>query len=239
MTKQLPRGIRNANPGNVDRGSDRWLGMAEDQSGDSRFIVFKAPEYGIRCIMRLLITYHERHNLNTLRGILNRWAPAQGKNPTTGVEYTQNTAGYIGHASRLTGLDPDEPLDMFDRETNLRVTKAIIRHENGDPGQHGRPEWWYDEATYDKAAGLAGFAADPKPLTSSRTVGGSLLASAGAAAAVLHETLGDSVGAAAETVSRLSFLPADFTKWIFLAVVFMGSGAAIYARIDDSKRRIT
>jgi len=239
MTKQLPRGLRNFNPGNVDRGTDRWLGMSDDQSGDSRFIVFTAPEYGIRCVMRLLITYHERHGLNTLRGIINRWAPAQGKNPTTGVAYTQNTAGYIGHASRLTGFDPDEQLDLFDRDTNVRITKAIIRHENGDPRSHGLPEFWYDDDMYAKAAALAGFVAEVKPLAKSRTINGSIVAGGAAAAGAIYETLGESVGAATATVERLTFLPPDLAKWIFLAVVLMGTGAAIHARIDDSKKRVT
>lgn len=239
MTKQLPRGVRNFNPGNVDRGTDRWLGMAEDQSGDSRFIVFKAPEFGIRCVMRLLITYHERHGLNTLRGILNRWAPAQGKNPTTGVAYSQNTAGYIGHASRLTGFDPDEQLDLFDTHTNLLVTKAIIRHENGDPRTFGLPEFWYDDATYAKAAALAGLTVEQKPLTKSRTIGGSVTVIAGTVAGALYETMGETVGAATTTVEKLSFLPPDLAKWVFIAVVLMGAGAAIYARVDDEKKRIT
>jgi len=239
MTKELPRGIRNNNPGNVDRGTDRWLGMSADQSGDPRFIVFSTPEHGIRCVMRLLITYHEKHSLNTLRGILNRWAPAKGKNPTTGAEYTQNTAGYIGHASRLSGFDPDEQLDLFDRETNLRVTQAIIRHENGDPRPYDRPEFWFDDDVYTKASALAGFVVDQKPLAKSRTINGSVIAAGGAAAGAIYETLGDSVGAGAAAVEKLAFLPPDLAKWIFLAVVLMGTGAAIHARIADSKKRVT
>lgn len=35
MAKALPRGIRNRNPGNIERESDRWLGMSADQSSDS------------------------------------------------------------------------------------------------------------------------------------------------------------------------------------------------------------
>jgi len=39
----IPRGIRNHNPGNIEKG-DPWQGLAADQSGDPRFAVFAAPE---------------------------------------------------------------------------------------------------------------------------------------------------------------------------------------------------
>lgn len=239
MNKTLPRGYRNFNPGNVDRGTDRWLGMAEDQSGDSRFIIFTAPEYGIRCIMRLLITYYERHGLDTVSKVLNRWAPPQGKDPSTGVSYVQSTEGYIRHVSTLTGWHPDEPLDLFDPMTNLAFTKAIIRHELGDPKRHGMPDEWYEPAVYDKATALAGFEVPQKPLTQSRTIAGSVIAAGGAAAGAIYDTLGDTVGAATEATTRMSFLPENFTNWIFLAIVLMGTGAAVYARIDDRNRRVT
>lgn len=239
MSKRLPRGITNRNPGNIDKGADRWLGMAPDQSGDSRFITFTSAEYGIRCIMRLLITYHEKHGLNTLRGILNRWAPEKGVNPTTGISYTQNTAGYIGHAARLTGFDPDEPLDLFDMHTSVRIAKAIVRHENGNPSSYGYPEFWYEDAVYAKAAALAGFEVSQKPLVKSRTIGGSVVAALGASVGAVYETIGETVEVASETVDKMSFLPPELAKWIFLAVVMMGAGAAIYARIDDRKKRVT
>jgi hypothetical protein len=226
--KPLPRGIRSFNPGNIERTTDRWLGMSADQSSDNRFVVFDGPEFGIRALMRLLINYQERHGLWSLRDMINRWAPP--------IE--NNTTAYVSHASRLTGYDPDERIDILDADTCLRVTKAIIRHENGDPRPHGRPEFWYDEATYDKASALAGFLVEKKPLSQSRTIGGSVIAATGAAAGAIYETLSESVGAATTTVEKMSFLPPDIVKWIFLAVVFMGTGAAIYARIDDSKRRV-
>ena len=72
MTKALPRGIRNNNPGNIERGKDRWLGMSADQSGDPRFLVFDKPEAGLRAIMRLLINYQERHDIKTVRDAINR-----------------------------------------------------------------------------------------------------------------------------------------------------------------------
>ena len=239
MTKKLPRGYRNFNPGNVDRTSERWLGMADDQSSDPRFIVFVSPEYGIRCIMRLLVTYHERHGLDTIRGIIERWAPTNGRNPTTGVAYTQNTSGYVNHVSSITGWHPDEQLDLFNRDTNLVLTKAIIRHELGDPRPFGQPAEWYDEATYVRAVALAGFTADHKPLTQSRTIAGSVLAGAGAVAGAVYESLGETVTGATQAAASLKFLPENWVQYMFLLIVLLGVGRAIYARIDDEKKRVT
>ena len=170
MTKALPRGIRNNNPGNVERGSDRWLGMSADQSADGRFLVFDTPDAGIRCLMRLLINYQERHGIRTLREAINRWAPP-GEN---------NSTAYVQHVSRLTGFDPDEPLDFLDREINVALTRAIVRHENGEPTVYGRKEW-YPADVFERAAVMAGFEPTTKPLAKSRTVAGAVIAAAGAA----------------------------------------------------------
>ncbi|WP_223880896.1 hypothetical protein [Roseococcus microcysteis] len=75
------RGYRNRNPGNLDyhpsinwqgqigRG-DHWLPVAQQ-----RFAAFETHEHGIRALARNLVTYQERHGLNTVRGIINRYAP--------------------------------------------------------------------------------------------------------------------------------------------------------------------
>lgn len=238
-SKQLPRGYRNRNPGNVDRTAERWQGMAEDQSADPRFIVFTTHEYGIRCVMRLLVSYHDRHGLNTIRGVINRWAPPVGKNPATGQAYEQNTSGYVNHVATLTGWHPDEPLDLLDGQTNVRLAKAIIRHELGDPRPFGLPAEWYDKDTYDRAMALAGFEPERKPLKDSRTITGSVLAGAGAVAGAVYESIGETVNGATQATSSLGFLPENWVQHLFLIIVLAGVGRAIYARVQDDKRRVT
>lgn len=112
-----PRGIRNNNPGNIRHG-DSWQGLAPQQP-DSAFCTFIAPEYGIRAMGKILLNYERRYGLNTVRGIISRWAPA--------VE--NNTEAYVQHVATTLGVAPDEPFDVAGRLTVL-VT-AIIRHENG------------------------------------------------------------------------------------------------------------
>ena len=234
-TKQLPRGIRNNNPGNLERTSERWIGMSADQSSDPRFMVFDTPEHGLRALMRLLINYQERHNLKSVREVINRWAPPVGRDQN-GVGYTQNTSGYVQHVSRQTGFDPDEPLDMLDRTTCEKLARAIVRHENGNPALYGRPEDWYDDATYSRALVMAGFAAETKPLASSRTVKGVAVT----AAAVVAEASGifqpEDVATAVTAARAFGFN--EFAEALPHVVAVLGLAYAFYARWDDARRKL-
>ena len=233
MDKALPRGIRNHNPGNIERGKDRWLGMSADQSGDPRFLVFDKPEAGLRAIMRLLINYQERHDIKTVRDAINRWAPP-GEN---------NSSAYVQHVARLTGLDPDEPVDFLDEYICTAVTKAIVRHENGDPRSFGREDW-YPEDVYQRAAVMAGFDPKAKPLTKSRTVAGAVIAAAGTVGTVVAEqSTGSSLPITAQDVTTAVAVVAPFLGASVMAVLsplatIVGIGLTVYARWDDARRKI-
>ena len=120
MTTKKPRGIRNNNPGNIKRSSTLWQGMAIEQDDDV-FITFKTPEYGIRAMVRLLITYKIKYGIKTIKSIITRYAPNS----------ENNTAAYIRAVAKQTGLDPDAEIDIGDFETAFPLIKAIIKHENG------------------------------------------------------------------------------------------------------------
>ncbi|HEY6022286.1 MAG TPA: structural protein P5 [Candidatus Paceibacterota bacterium] len=115
------RGERNNNPGNIERGTIHWQGMADDQSGDKRFIVFNTPEDGIRALAKLLFNYQNIHGLNTVRQIVNRWAP-----PTENDTYS-----YVNTVASEVGVTPDDKINLTDSETLAKLVTAIIRHENG------------------------------------------------------------------------------------------------------------
>lgn len=114
------RGIRNNNPGNIRRSNDAWQGLAPVQN-DAAFFQFESPEWGIRALTRVLKNYQARHGLNTIRGIINRWAP-----PTE-----NDTAAYIRNMENWTGLDADTPLDLSQPFVLGALVPAIIRMENG------------------------------------------------------------------------------------------------------------
>jgi len=114
------RGIRNNNPGNIRKGSSRWQGMSKDQSKDKAFVQFDNPVYGIRALTKLLKNYQSRYNLNTIREIINRWAPP--------IE--NDTGSYVDNVARIVGVNPDAAINVNDHMVPL--VKAIIKHENGE-----------------------------------------------------------------------------------------------------------
>ena len=120
----IPRGIRNHNPLNIRRSKDQWKGMAEVQN-DRAFVQFKSLEYGWRAAFYLLTrTYYHKYRLYTIRGIISRWAPTQDNN---------DTSAYIQNVSRLTGIDPDEPIGIpSDKPSRwMAVDVAMAIQENG------------------------------------------------------------------------------------------------------------
>lgn len=118
LTPDSPRGLRNNNPGNVEAGADRWEGQT---GSDGRFATFETPEAGIRALARTLLTYQDKHGLNTVEGIIGRWAPP-GEN---------NTKAYARAVADAVGFEPTAQLDLKDAKVLQALTRAIIRHENG------------------------------------------------------------------------------------------------------------
>ncbi len=119
MIKQT-RGERNCNPGNLERNGTTWRGMCEQQT-DARFVSFESPQYGIRALATVLLTYYRQHNLKTISGIIKRFAP-----PTE-----NDTQSYIMAVSQEVGVKPDEIINVSNRDTLEKLVTAIIRHENG------------------------------------------------------------------------------------------------------------
>lgn len=116
---EIPRGIRNNNPGNVEKGA-QWQGLAEDQSQDDRFAVFSDAVWGIRAMARILDTYRQEHDLQSVAEIIRRWAPAT----------ENNTREYAEHVAERVGVAPSDPLPE-DTTTKRRMIAAMIEHENG------------------------------------------------------------------------------------------------------------
>ena len=120
----LPRGIRNHNPLNIRRtGKDQWKGMAEVQS-DRAFVQFKSLAWGWRAAFHLLTrTYYHKYRLYSIRSIITRWAPPN----------ENDTQAYICNVSRLTGIDPDEPLGIPSEKPSrwMALGVAMAIQENG------------------------------------------------------------------------------------------------------------
>lgn len=116
---ELPRGLRNNNPGNIRRNSDVFQGEI-NPSRDKEFKQFKNMAYGYRAMYKILSNYYNKYQLNTIRKMISRWAP----------ENENNTAAYVSLVSSYSGVGSDD-LISFDREQMIRIVAGMSRVENG------------------------------------------------------------------------------------------------------------
>lgn len=115
------RGLRNNNPGNIDKTGEVWEGQ-ELPGGDERFCTFSSMAYGCRALIRTLMTYHTKHGLVTVREIINRWAPP--------IE--NDTNAYVNHVCDRLGVEPGQSLDFEGNpQVYVHLARAISYHENG------------------------------------------------------------------------------------------------------------
>lgn len=116
---ELPRGLRNNNPGNIRRNSDVFQGEVTP-SRDKDFKQFKTMAHGYRAVFKILSNYYRNYKLDTIRKMIGRWAP----------ENENNTAAYVSLVSSYSGIGPDDLLS-FDREQMIRIVAGMSRVENG------------------------------------------------------------------------------------------------------------
>lgn len=116
---ELPRGLRNNNPGNIRRNSDMFQGEV-NPSRDKEFKQFKTMAYGYRAMFKILSNYYRKYSLTTIRKMITRWAP----------ENENNTVAYVSLVSSYSGIGPDD-LISFDREQMIRVVAGMSKVENG------------------------------------------------------------------------------------------------------------
>ena len=115
----LPRGLRNNNPGNIRRNSDVFQG--ENTSSDKEFKQFKSMAYGYRAIFKILSNYYRNYKLDTIRKMIGRWAP----------ENENDTEAYIKAVSDYAGIPADDPINVNDREQMIRIVAGMSKVENG------------------------------------------------------------------------------------------------------------
>lgn len=111
-----PRGIRNNNPLNIEKGAD-WNGLSPLQT-DNRFAQFIDHRYGYRAAARIVDNYRKR-GISTLAQIISTWAPST----------ENNTVAYINSVAAKTLLDADQTIR---REHYAALFAAMTVHENGE-----------------------------------------------------------------------------------------------------------
>ena len=114
------RGIRNNNPLNIRHSPSRWKGMKRTQT-DKAFVQFTDITYGYRAAFALLRTYRTKYGCDTIRKIIQRWAPPN----------ENNTEAYIRHVSEWSGIEADKPIGGQDANAYIAIVAAMSRVENG------------------------------------------------------------------------------------------------------------
>jgi hypothetical protein len=110
LIASLPRGVRSNNPLNL-----------KDMAG--QFRSFPTMDDGIAAADQNLLAYKTKHGIDTINGVVGRWAPAgaDGNDP----------AAYAAHVAKVTGIAPDARIDLADPSTRHALLSAMGEHENG------------------------------------------------------------------------------------------------------------
>ncbi len=138
----LPRGIRNNNPGNIRLSKTVWQGQ-RPASLDADFAEFTTALYGLRALMKTLLTYYLKYNLDTVGSIINRFAPP----------HENATDAYIYAVTQALKVKRTDKIDLTAKPLLTALTRAIVLRENGHPPA-GRPPGWYAPELYEEAANL-------------------------------------------------------------------------------------
>lgn len=113
---RAPRGIRNNNPGNL-----RTWGDTPRVDGFARFAT---PEAGLAAMIKNLQVQQSKHGLNTIAGIIGKWAPSS----------ENETGSYVNSIVKQTGFGAHQPLDLTDKRTVAPLISSMIRHEGNSAG---------------------------------------------------------------------------------------------------------
>ena len=100
--------------------NDPWLGQTGVSDG---YAEFENKDWGIRAGDMVLTTYGEKHKINTIEGVVERFAPAADNN---------DTEAYINLVSDKTGFERDEEIDLSDSSVRDMLLSAMIKQETGE-----------------------------------------------------------------------------------------------------------
>jgi hypothetical protein len=114
------------NPGNLRSwGSVPTVEKFRGSTSIGSFAKFSSVDEGLQAMAGLLSGKgYAGSGINTIAGILNKYAPAK----------ENNTAAYIADVAGRTGFDPSSHLNLSNVDTLSRLMGAMIHHEQGrDP----------------------------------------------------------------------------------------------------------
>lgn len=230
MSKELPRGIRNNNPGNIEISKEKWQGkLPLPQNTDGRFEQFVSAVKGIRAIEKDLMT-GEKRGEDTVREIINAWAPP-GEN---------DTGSYVAFVCRRIGVTADTIIDVDDYAVAFKLVTAIIDKENGEPSAYGRKTWYTDEemraALFDAGVHDAP-QAEPTTTVEAKGAAGAGLSGLGVTGI---ETIYDNLNKLEPIKQTLiDISPAvSIAKYVLLAITVVGAVMVMYGLVQKLRKGI-
>lgn len=122
MAKTIARGLRNNNPGNIRLNGITYEGEIVP-SRDKSFKQFKAISYGYRAMFVVLHAYARKYGINTIEGMISRYAPAS----------ENHTQKYIDAVSEWSGVSATSHLTSTNADVMIPIVAAMSRVENGVP----------------------------------------------------------------------------------------------------------
>ena len=111
-------GVRNNNPGNLRS----WGNLPRDAAG---FAIFPSREAGLDAMVQNLRAQKTKHGLDTITGIVGRWAPQSDGN---------DTGKYVNSMVAQTGFGANQHLDLNDQRVVAPLISAIIKQEGNGAG---------------------------------------------------------------------------------------------------------
>ncbi len=113
----IARGIRDNNPLNLKyAGGQPWA-----IGNDGGFGIYENQMSGVAAAQRQLLIYQQRDHLNTVRGIVGKWAPP-GEN---------DTSAYAAAVAQQMGVSLDAPLNLRDQAVASSLIAAMAQQETG------------------------------------------------------------------------------------------------------------
>ena len=193
-------------------GIENNVGGMRPNGKSTGFQSFDTAEDGLKAVDDNLKSYGTKRGIDTLAGVINTWSPASDGN---------NTKKLIEDASRVTGLKPDQKIDLGNPAIRAVITAAIIRQEgskayrSGIGGSGGGKET-QSAKSIDPVKKGVNFMNDPNnPLTGSVDVGKLVGKPMAAMGTMAGEAVASSIGALSAIKSSLT--EAEYQKALAMA----------------------
>ena len=136
--KSKIRGLRNNNPGNLEKRTTPWQGkIPHTQNTDGRFEQFETIEYGLRALMINARTLIQRGK-NTLEKLIYTWAPPS----------ENNSKNYADYVAKQTNIPKTQILEARHLTPSffIKLAEAITAMENGEQSLNLIPHSSFEQA---------------------------------------------------------------------------------------------